>query len=106
MPPRPFIDGSDARPIGFIRPIRTHRRAASRSLSAGSDRRLRAARQPLPQRVVPFPDPLEGERETQEQLSLADHEETPFDVTEILLVPKLDETVLPDGTETVQDGTV
>ena len=48
------------------------------------------------------PVPLDGERETQEQLSLADQVDEPFDVTEILRFPELYETVLPDRTETVQ----
>ena len=45
--------------------------------------------------------PLVGESETHEQLSLADHVEVPFDVTEIFVFPELDETVLPVGTDTV-----
>ena len=53
---------------------------------------------------MPFPVPLEGLILTQEQLSLADHELTLFDVTAKLVVPEEEVTVLPDGTETVQEG--
>ena len=39
---------------------------------------------------------------THEQVSLATHVVEPFDVTAILVVPEEEETVLPDGTDTVQ----
>ena len=51
---------------------------------------------------MPLPVPLEDVRVTHEQFSLADQDEVPFDVTEMLLVPEPDTTELPDGTDTVQ----
>jgi hypothetical protein len=51
---------------------------------------------------LPLPIPLDGEIETQLQLSLAIQVETPFDVTGIFWAPELEETVVPEGTDTVQ----